>query len=102
MAHFLPVVICLTLTGCAAATEASRNVVFAGSAATVAECQMLGQIQAQSLWDGSDASGVAYNDALTSLRQRASALGATRILIVKSAKASDGTTIIGNAYRCSL
>jgi hypothetical protein len=61
---------------------------------------MLGQIQAQSLWGGFGATGVAYNDALTSLKNQASVRGATHILIINSSRTMGGTNIIGDTYRC--
>ena len=100
MNRFLPIVISFAFAGCSTITQGTQGIVFASDLAAVASCQMLGQIQAQSLWGGVSATGVAYNDALTSMKNQASVRGATHILINKSSKTMGGTNIIGNAYRC--
>lgn len=91
----------LVLCACATATpQGSSIVIVAERQALGAQCQSLGQMQAQSGWGGLAATGAGYNDALNDLKNQAAARGGTHLLMINSSNTVGGTNMIGDAYRC--
>lgn len=85
---------------CSTTNVVSQNIILASDRAALARCTSVGQIQSQSLWGGIAATGVAYNDAMASLKNQAAERGATHILLVSVSNTVGGTNMIGDAYRC--
>jgi hypothetical protein len=97
-ALILPMSISLVAGNAAAADGAA--ILLVREQAAVAGCRHLEQIQSKSMWGGFAATGLAYNRAMSSLKGKAAALGATHILIVDISNTVGGTNMIGDAYSC--
>jgi uncharacterized protein DUF4156 len=91
---------CVSLGACATTNPTSDKVTLASDRTQVASCEPLGQMQSQSFWGGTAATGIAYNDALASLKNQASEKGGTHILLINSSNTVGGTNMIGDAFRC--
>ena len=100
MNRFLTILSAAALAGCSTTTPVSQNVVLVSEQAAVERCASLGQIQAQSWWGGVAATGIAYNDALASMKNQTAERGGTHLLMINSSNTLGGTNMIGDAYRC--
>lgn len=96
----LATAIAFALAGCVTATSGGAAVVVVSERAAVAQCQNLGQIHSQSLWGGVAATGVAYNNVLSELKNDTAQRGGTHLLLVNLANTLGGSNAIGDAYRC--
>ena len=87
-------------TGCSTTTPQGASILLVNDRAAVAGCAPLGQLQSQSWWGGAAATGIAYNDAMASLKNEAATRGATHILLINTSNTVGGTNMIGDGYRC--
>lgn len=89
----------LSLPGAAFAQAPARPVSIVRDAASVAGCTELGEVRASSMLGGAMANA-GYDRALSQLRERSVALGATHVQIIDSASGMTGSRILATAFRC--
>ncbi len=88
------------LSGCATTNTTSQSVAIVSDRISFAKCESMGQIHSQSFWGGFAATGIAYNDAMASLKNEAASRGATHIALVNVSNTMGGTNMIADSYRC--
>jgi Domain of unknown function (DUF4156) len=88
------------LSACTTLISEAGGVVLVSDGNTLASCQKLGQVHSRSLLSGIGASGIAYNNALTELKNEAADRGASHVMLVDTSSSLRVTKMIGDAYRC--
>jgi hypothetical protein len=88
------------LSACSTLSDEGQGVFVVSDASAVASCQKLGQVYSRSLLSGIGISGIAYNNALTELKNEAADRGATHVMLVDTSSSLGMTKMIGDVYRC--
>ncbi len=94
------VIAAVLLASADAAIADTGEVVLVGDASEVRGCQRLGEVAASSLLGGVLASQ-GRKHTITTLKERAKALGATHIQLLSSNTGYAGSNMLGVAYRCA-
>ena len=98
-----PILVALTLAGCAATPNPSPNatpVVLTKDPAAVSKCQQVGEVHGNSLLGGI-ATSQGYENALADMKNQAAARGATHVLLMDVSSGHMGSNALGTAYRCN-
>jgi hypothetical protein len=88
------------LSACSTLSYEAQGVLLVSDGNAVASCQKLGRVHSRSLLSGIGASGIAYNNALTELKNEAADRGATHVMLVDTSNSLGMTKMVGDVYRC--
>jgi len=66
----------------------------------VKDCKYLGQVTSSSSWGGFAATGIAFDNALNELKNKAAEMGGNVLLTQVISNTMGGTRMLGDAYYC--
>ena len=94
--------ILILAVGCATAEGNAAKVRITSNQFAVKDCRFIGNVEGDEHgWGGTMGQGIAENNATVYMRNRANAMGADTILMVRSATNTSGSNQLGEAYDCS-
>lgn len=82
------------------ALAADPTVELVNDASQVAGCERLAEVKGSSAWGGV-VTNMAYNRALSQLKERASKAGGSHVLLLNVSSGPMGSNMLGVAYRCA-
>lgn len=83
----------------APALAADPTVELVNDASQVAGCERLAEVKGSSAWGGV-VTNMAYNRALSQLKEKAAKAGASHVLLLNVSSGYTGSNMLGVAYRC--
>lgn len=93
-------VLIFLLIGCVNTTRGGARVRVVRDAVLIKGCTFIEQLKGGSSWGGFAATGVAYDNAMNDLKNRAAGLTGDTLLMQSESNSMGGTRMIGDAYRC--
>lgn len=87
------------LCGCVSLTAGGGKVRVVNSPQHVEDCKLISQVTSSSSWGGL-ASGVAFDNAMNELKNKAAEMGGDTVYTTTMLSSWGGTRMIGDAYLC--
>lgn len=81
------------------ATAADAAIELVNEASAVSNCERLAEVRGSSAWGGI-VTNMAYNRALSQMKERAAKAGGTHVLLMNVSSGYSGSNMLGVAYRC--
>ena len=91
----------LLFAACAAPISQEGKTVRVVSVDAISGCKFIEQVSVYSGWGGLAAQELGKHSATNQLRNEASKVGGTHVVIVRGSTGMGGSTILGDAYKCS-
>lgn len=88
--------------GCVSLTPDGSKVRVTSNQEAVHGCALIGEVKgAEHMWGGVAGQGIAENNAMMELKNRAAKMGADTVLMVTASTNTSGSVQRGEAYRCA-
>lgn len=94
------IIVALLLSGCVSLTAGGGRVRVVNSPQHVEKCKLISQVTSSSSWGGL-ASGVAFDNAMNELKNKAAEMGGNTVYTTTMLSSWGGTRMIGDAYDCA-
>lgn len=101
MRAVLPLLLCVSLTGCAAVSPEASAIRIVNSERALDGCKYVESVRGdQNLYGGALFARAAYEDALNQMKAQTAAAGANTLYVSAAGTGMIGANARGDAYRC--
>jgi len=95
------VFIALSLSACVSMSPDGTKVAATNNPNRVKDCRFISDVEASSGWGGFAATGLAHDNALKTLKNKAGEMGGDTILFSNVSNTMGSTRMMGEAYKCN-